>query len=1642
MRYFLPRALSLFAVLLLSVMSSSGVFAQQGQDNTILSIERNKVDNTPISILFTATTNWGDDQAQELFAKYLGVAGDVSMRQQYSTTNKTGVTAKRYYEYYKGIKLEYASYSLSCKSGRVSFMTGNYYHIDGSTPSVASISEHDAFVKAIASVGADKYMWEFSAEEARLKAIYHNKDTSYLPKGQLTYIEDYNSDKDDRKLHLAYAFDIYARKPLSKQKVFVDAITGQILFSNSEIKHTAASGASDYSGVVPFQSAHTLGTYVLYDSTRGSGIYTTDMGNGTDYAAATDFASATNTWPTSTGDNVALDAHWGAEMVYDYWKNVQGRLSWDNADGILLNYVHYDVGYDNAFWDGAEMTYGDGSGCGGGGFTPLVSLDVTAHEIGHGVCQATCNLVYAKEPGGIDEGLSDCWGATIESYANPHETDAVAKVTWWMGEEIGCGTPLRELSFPKTKGLPDTYLGTNWYSVTSCTPGGGNDQCGVHTNMGVISKWYYLITNGGSGTNDLAHTYSITGLGFTESENILYQTELVLANTATYSVLRTTSINTAITLYGACSNEVQVVTNAWYAVGVGAAYVPSPAAITGTVNICVGSSGTLSDATFGGTWGTSAIGTASVSGGTVLGASAGTAVITYTLGGFCYSTSVVTVNALPFIYNVTGGGNYCIGGTGVHVGLSGSTAGISYQLYYLGSTIGSPVTGTGGLVDFGLQTNTGISAYTVVAKNLTTGCTSNMSGTATILTNPLPNSSYTVTGGGSLCAGGTGVAVGLSNTDLFVTYQLYVSGTTAVGTGVAGTGAAITTLGTVTTGGPYTVVATNSTGCTATMTGTVNVVVNPLPAAITGTPTLCVGTTTTLNDGTPGGTWSSSSSSAPVVGGTVTGVGLGTASISYTLGTGCYATAEVTVVPFPSPISGALGVCEGATTSLSTTVTGGTWTSSNTTSGTVDAASGMVSGLTPGNTDITYTISSGCTVTANVTVNVLPSAISGGTTFCTGTTSLLSDGGGGTWNSSSTAIATVDGTGLVTGVGTGGVATITYTLPTGCATSTNVTVNATIAAPVTGPGSVCVGQTITLGDLSTGGVWNSSDVTKAIVTSSGGTVTGLSAGSLIISYTVSGTCGTAVATASLTVNTPPVVAAIIGSATVCSGGASTLSDATTGGVWSSSNTTVATISTAGRVSALTLGTSNISYTVTNIAGCSTTATDAFTVFSPFTVSVTPAGPVTICSGADVVLSTAPTAGMVYQWKTGGVNIPGAISASYTATTGGSYTLLMTAAGGCNSTSSPVVVNLSSSPVVIPAVSILASPGSILCVTTAPVTFTPIPVNGGTPSYLWYVNSTLVGSGGTYSYTPASGDIVKCEMTSTATCAFPAVAESSVTMTISPMETPAVSVTADHGFTICTGQTDTVSAIPLFGGVSPSYVWSRNGINIATGPKYGGTFSNGDIIVCKMTSDFPCLLTNTAVSSSYIMHVELPTVNFVNISVSQSSILSGSVDSFVAVAPNAGSAPIYQWLKNGVAIPGANASLYVTSTLAAGDEISCRVTSSDVCATPNIATSSAVTVTVRPNGVAQVSAQGNKFVLQPNPNKGEFTITGSLGAADEQLTIVVTDVLGQNIYSGKGNAQSGSVNERITLPGTVANGIYLVTVTSGGDRTVFRMVVDK
>ncbi len=544
--------------------------AQQKTDVNVISIERNSRDNTAKAIRFSENSSLRSTDAQVIFRKYLPVNGETDkMVLASSTLTKRGVLTERYDQYYKGVKIERGNYVIVSQNGRVSYMMGNFYKTDGSLSNQPAMTAGTAFNHALDNIDAQKYMWQDAAMERMIKDRYHNTDTSYLPSGKLVWIEDCSAGIPDGKLHLAWGFDIYAMEPLGRYVTYVDAMTGKVLYKNPLIKHTAATGATLYSGsITTLSTSYYGGSYKLYDSTRGNGIHTYNLHNTTNYGGATEFTNATTTW----GLEAAIDAHWATQEVYDYWKNEQNRFSYDNNNTLMLSYVHYSNNYDNAFWDGTEMTYGDGSGL-PWGFSPLTSMDVTAHEIGHGVCEYTCNLDYQLESGAMNEGFSDCWGATIENYADPHEVDAVAKSTWDIGEEIGA-TPLRSMSDPTLHGDPGTYMGTNWYPTIGCTPSGGNDQCGVHTNSGVLNHWYYTVCHGDTGVNDQANAYSVAGIGITEGADILYQTELSLTNNSQYADCRTASINAATILYGACSQEVKTVTQAWYAVNVGPDYVP------------------------------------------------------------------------------------------------------------------------------------------------------------------------------------------------------------------------------------------------------------------------------------------------------------------------------------------------------------------------------------------------------------------------------------------------------------------------------------------------------------------------------------------------------------------------------------------------------------------------------------------------------------------------------------------------------------------------------------------------------------------------------------------------------------------------------------------------------------------------------------------------------------------------------------------------------------------------------------------------------------------------------------------------------------------------------------------------------------
>lgn len=214
--------------------------------------------------------------------------------------------------------------------------------------------------------------------------------------------------------------------------------------------------------------------------------------------------------------------------------------------------------------------------------------------------------------------------------------------------------------------------------------------------------------------------------------------------------------------------------------------------------------------------------------------------------------------------------------------------------------------------------------------------------------------------------------------------------------------------------------------------------------AITGTPIACAGSTSALSNGTPGGVWTSSTPAIATVNmftGVVTGVSAGTTTITYTVGVSNVTTTFL-VNPLPAPITGVTTVCAGDWTSLASPG-GGLWTSSNPAVATVGSLSGRVTSTAAGFTNITYTLSTGCTTSVPVTVNPLPAPIGGNNIVYTGLTLLLSDAtAGGTWSSELPSYATVHPTsGLVTGAAPSGVVSIYYTLPTGCRATKRVNVN-------------------------------------------------------------------------------------------------------------------------------------------------------------------------------------------------------------------------------------------------------------------------------------------------------------------------------------------------------------------------------------------------------------------------------------------------------------------------------------------------------------------------------------------------------------------------------------------------------------------------
>lgn len=465
---------------------------------------------------------------------------------------------ERYYQYYKDELFHHAQVVFNIRDHiirSISLCIENQPQIQNSQ----TLSEEQCLVKALDAVPAESYMWEFPEEERLLKESLKDDQASYFPNGEKVLFP-MNYPQINGQYLLCYAFTIYAHQPVQKFKVFINAETGQLVYKINELHTSDVPGTAmtKYSGLQELTTDSYSGVYRLREAARGDGIETYNMQTGTSYSSAVDFIDTNNYWNNfnTAMDEVATDAHWGAEMTYDYYFFEHNRNSIDNQGFKLKSYVHYDQAYSNAFWDGIRMTYGDGNMT---STTPFTALDICGHEISHGLTSFTADLDYAYESGALNEGFSDIFGTCIEFYGKP------SMANWLIGEDIGY--VIRSMSNPNYYQQPDTYLGDYWYT-------GSDDNGGVHTNSGVLNYWFYLLSEGGSGTNDLGNTFTVSGLGIDTASQVAYRTLVnYLSPSSGYADARFYSIMSAIDLFGSCSDEVEAVTRAWYAVGVGPDYV-------------------------------------------------------------------------------------------------------------------------------------------------------------------------------------------------------------------------------------------------------------------------------------------------------------------------------------------------------------------------------------------------------------------------------------------------------------------------------------------------------------------------------------------------------------------------------------------------------------------------------------------------------------------------------------------------------------------------------------------------------------------------------------------------------------------------------------------------------------------------------------------------------------------------------------------------------------------------------------------------------------------------------------------------------------------------------------------------------------
>ncbi|MBV9962006.1 MAG: T9SS type A sorting domain-containing protein [Parafilimonas sp.] len=779
---------------------------------------------------------------------------------------------------------------------------------------------------------------------------------------------------------------------------------------------------------------------------------------------------------------------------------------------------------------------------------------------------------------------------------------------------------------------------------------------------------------------------------------------------------------------------------------------------------------------------------------------------------------------------------------------------------------------------------------TVLVKN-SNGCTGTLNA-ITMVVYTKPSGKISVSPGTSACAG-TPVTFtapsGFSNYNFLLNGVLVQNGTsfTYKNSGLSN-------------GDAISVVATNSGGCMAII-DTVIMTINALPSVkpIKGSLNICINNTTSLSDITPGGIWKSLNTNIVTIDatGTVTGIAVGTATITYTVtnANGCDSVASASVnvhaMPVVTPILGNQNICIGSTAQLSDATFGGTWSTSDATIVTIDNT-GLITGLATGVATISYSVTNNnnCTtvVTADVHVHSIPviPPISGVFTLCQNSTTVLSNTlSGGVWASSNTSIASVNAsTGVVTGVSPGNsTITYTYTDTYGCSSyaTQNITVNPIPSPTLTGPNPICLGDTdvyktesgqfnyawhVTNGTIIAGG--GSSDDSIVIIWTNPGTK------SISVNYT--NTNGCAGATSATVANASGSSPVITGPNSVCQNSTGNIYRSPSGKIdyaWAVSSGGTITSGGSRTDSTITVtwntaGTQTVTINYADPGGCNAASPTQFNVTVNSLPVIVINNPAAVCSPATVDLTAAAitagsTPGLTFTYYTNAAATN--VYSTPAAATAGTYYIKGTTASGCYDIK-PVTVTVNPTPTVV-----IHNPAAVC--SPATVDLTASAVTAGSTAGLTFTYYTNAGATNVYS-TPTTATAGNYYIKGTTSSGCYVVKQVTVTVNSTP------TVVINNPAAVCSPSTVDLTAAAITAGSTPgltfTYYTNAAGTNVYGTP---ATASAGTYYIKGTNAsgcyDIKAVTVTVNVSPAVIIHNPAAVCSPGTVNLTTSAITSGS-----------------------------------------------------------------------------------------------------------------------------------------------------------------------